>query len=91
MIDVTFYQFILVDNNQTMQFCPLFLYLSQNRFNVEYFTLILSTFIIKFKFILINKLTMFPKLTIRMLYRLCTYIIFIGYCGLCVIHTHMYM
>ena len=42
MIDVTFYQFILADNNQTMQFCPVFLYFSKSGFNVEYFTFILS-------------------------------------------------
>ena len=49
MIDVIFYQFILADNNQTMQFCPVFLYFSQNRFNVEYFTFILSTYYIHYK------------------------------------------
>ena len=38
MIDVTFYQFILADNNQTMKFCPV-LYFSKSGFNVEYFTL----------------------------------------------------
>ena len=49
MIDVTnvlmFYQIILADNNQTMQFCPVFLYLSKSGFNVEYFA-------IHFKYIL---------------------------------------
>ena len=43
MIDVSFYQFILADNNQTMQYSPVFLYVSKSGFNVEYFTLILST------------------------------------------------
>ena len=64
MIDVTVYQFILADNNQTMQFCPVFLYFSKSGFNVQYFTFILSIhiiFIIKFKLIFINKFTMFPK------------------------------
>ena len=53
MIDVTLYQFILIDNNQTMQFCHVFLPFSKSGFN--------NVFIIKFKLIFINKLTMFPK------------------------------
>ena len=49
MIDVTFYRFILADNKQTMQFCPVFLCFSKNGFNVEYFTFILSTCYIHYK------------------------------------------
>ena len=49
MIDVTFYQFILAYNYQTMQFCLVFLYFSTNGFNVEYFTFILSTYYIHCK------------------------------------------
>ena len=48
MIDVTFYQFILADNNKKMQFCPAFLYFSENGLNVEYFTFILSTYYIHY-------------------------------------------
>ena len=49
MIDVTFYQFTLADNNQTMQYCPVFLYFSKSGFNAEYFTFILSTYYIHYK------------------------------------------
>ena len=49
MINVTFYQFILADNNQTMQFSPVVLYFSKSGFNVEYFTFILSTYYIHYK------------------------------------------
>ena len=42
MIDVTFYQYILADNSQTMQYCRVFLYFSKSGFNVEYFTFICS-------------------------------------------------
>ena len=41
MIDESFYQFIVADNNQAMQFCPVFLYFSKSGFIVEYFTFIL--------------------------------------------------
>ena len=49
MIDVTFDQFILADNNLKMQFCPVFLYFSKSGFNVEYFTFILSTYYIHYE------------------------------------------
>ena len=46
---MTFYQFILTDNNQTMQIYPAFYYFSKNGFTVEYFTLILCTYCIYYE------------------------------------------
>ena len=49
MIDVTFYQVILADNNRPIQFYPVFLYFPKSGLNVEYFTFILSTYYIHYK------------------------------------------
>ena len=46
---MTVYQFILADNNQTMQIYPAFFYFSKSVFIVEYFTLILCTYYIYYE------------------------------------------